>query len=196
VANQIRWYKRDPTAALEGMAILTLEERGAYNTILDLIYAHDGCVDDDNRYIAGWLRCDVRIWKRIRARLIDLGKLYIAGNTLRNERADRVIFDAVRRIGSAIQAGRASGAKRRYLTARDAVQHRGLSPSHVRLTSPPNSPPADSKNKDLARTSVERTLEQPIPTKKEREEQPRKRPHEATRAEQEATFEAKRNGGA
>ena len=38
----VKWYKRDPNAALTGMASLTLEERGAYNTILDLIYAHDG----------------------------------------------------------------------------------------------------------------------------------------------------------
>ena len=50
MANQTRWYKRDPNAALEGMAVLTLEERGAYNTVLDLIYTHDGSVDDDDRY--------------------------------------------------------------------------------------------------------------------------------------------------
>ena len=30
--GNIRWYKRDPDAALNGMAVLTLEERGAYNT--------------------------------------------------------------------------------------------------------------------------------------------------------------------
>ena len=29
----LRWYKRDPRAALSGMMELTLEERGAYNTI-------------------------------------------------------------------------------------------------------------------------------------------------------------------
>jgi len=42
--GKVRWYKRDPNAALTGMAGLTLEERGAYNTILDLIYANDGAV--------------------------------------------------------------------------------------------------------------------------------------------------------
>ena len=30
-----KWHKRDRNAALRGMAALTLEERGAYNTILD-----------------------------------------------------------------------------------------------------------------------------------------------------------------
>jgi hypothetical protein len=79
----VKWYKRDPNAALTGMASLTLEERGAYNTILDLIYAHDGAIDDDHKFIAGGLRVDLRVWKRIRQRLIEGGKLYINGSTLR-----------------------------------------------------------------------------------------------------------------
>ena len=45
--GHLKWYKRDPRAALTGMMQLTLEERGAYNTILDLIYVHDG--DDEVR---------------------------------------------------------------------------------------------------------------------------------------------------
>jgi uncharacterized protein YdaU (DUF1376 family) len=110
--GKVRWYKRDPDAALSGMAGLTLEERGAFNTILDLIYSHDGKVDDDERFIAGWLRCDVRIWKRIRQRLIDLEKLYVNGNTLRNRRADREVDAALHRIVSAAEAGLASAAKR------------------------------------------------------------------------------------
>ena len=111
MANQIRWYKRDPNAALEGMAVLTLEERGAYNTILDLIYSHDGKVDDDDRFIAGWLRVDVRVWRRIRGRLLDLGKLYLHAGSMRNERADREVLTALHRVASAAQAGLASAAK-------------------------------------------------------------------------------------
>ena len=61
----MKWYLRDPNAALTGMASLTLEERGAYNTVLDLIYAHDGAVDDNDRFLAGWCRVDIRVWKRI-----------------------------------------------------------------------------------------------------------------------------------
>lgn len=112
VANQIRWYKRDPNAALEGMAILTLEERGGFNTVLDLIYSHDGKIVDDDRFIAGWLRVDVRVWRRIRSRLIDLKKLYEHAGSLRNERADREVDAALNRVASAAQAGLASAAKR------------------------------------------------------------------------------------
>jgi hypothetical protein len=103
--SKLRWYKRDVLAALEGMSRLTLEEKGAYNSVLDLIYLHDGSVDDDPRYISGFLRCDPRVWKRIRARLIDLGKLYVADNLggqlgpqLCNRRADIEVHSALATI--------------------------------------------------------------------------------------------------
>lgn len=110
--GKLRWYKRDPNAALAGMMELTLEERGAYNTVLDLIYSHDGSVDDDERFIAGWLRCDVRVWRRIRAKLIDLGKLYVDGPSLRNDRADVEVDRGLHRLASAAEAGRSSARKR------------------------------------------------------------------------------------
>lgn len=110
--GKLRWYKRDPVAALDGMSNLTLEERGAYNTVLDLIYARDGAVDDDDRFIAGWLRCDIRVWRRIRARLIDLRKLYVAEGMLRNSRADEEVDRGLSMVASASEAGKASARKR------------------------------------------------------------------------------------
>lgn len=107
------WYKRDPRAELVEMGRLTLEERGAYATLIDLIHAHNG-VDDDPRYIAGELRVHIRIWTRIRARLIELGKLYLRDGQLRNERADREIKEGLHRWLSASNAGRASAVKRGY----------------------------------------------------------------------------------
>lgn len=110
--GKIRWYKRDPDAALQGMADLSLEERGAYNTILDLIYSREGNLKDDDYSIAGHLRCDVRVWRRLRRRLIDLEKLYLHGGCLRNERADEEIHRALSRIASAAEAGRQSWANK------------------------------------------------------------------------------------
>jgi uncharacterized protein YdaU (DUF1376 family) len=107
----IKWYKRGPNAALTGMASLTLEERGAYNTVLDLIYAHGGAIDDDSKFIAGWLRVDVRVWRRIRHRLVEGGKLYTNGPTLRNARADHEIDAAQHRYLSAAEAARIKHAK-------------------------------------------------------------------------------------
>lgn len=109
--GKLRWYKRDPAAALEGMMVLTLEERGAYNTVLDLIYCRDGMVADDEKFIAGWLRSDVRVWRRIRSRLIELGKLYVKDGFIHNERADVVVLRALSTGLSRQDAGRTGGLK-------------------------------------------------------------------------------------
>lgn len=106
--GQIKWYKRDPGAALNGMMELTLEERGAYNTVLDLIYSRDGHLPDDDRFISGWLRVDVRVWKRIKCNLIERQKLYVENGLIRNSRADVEVLEALSRVGSARDAGRAS----------------------------------------------------------------------------------------
>jgi uncharacterized protein YdaU (DUF1376 family) len=108
VMGQIKWYKRDPGAALNGMMELTLEERGAYNTVLDLIYSRDGNLPDDDRFLAGWLRVDVRVWKRIKCNLIQRGKLFVENEQIRNSRADVEVLEALSRVGSAREAGLAS----------------------------------------------------------------------------------------
>ena len=83
------WYKREPHAALAGMIQLTLEERGAYNTILDLIYMADGALPDEPGSGLQMAWHNMRRWRRIRATLIKKKKLYVLGGHLRNERADR-----------------------------------------------------------------------------------------------------------
>lgn len=110
--GSIKWYKRDPDAALQGMFELSLEERGAYNTVLDLIYAKSNKLPDDDRFVAGWMRVDVRVWRRIKARLIALRKLRVEGGFLRNGRADVEVDKALLRVLSAADAGRASASKR------------------------------------------------------------------------------------
>ena len=110
--GKLKWYARDPRAALAGMMELSLEERGAYNTILDLIYCHDGAIDDDAHSVAGWLRVDARVWKRLRQRLLAAGKLYCRDGKLRNERADAEVDKALHRCLVASEAGRISAHKR------------------------------------------------------------------------------------
>lgn len=70
------WHPRSHRAALEGMRRLTLEERGAYNTLLDLIYDRSGPIPDDPRWLSGWMGCSLRKWNAIREMLIEQGKIY------------------------------------------------------------------------------------------------------------------------
>lgn len=100
----LKWYKRDPRAAILGMLGMTNEECGAYNRILDLIYINDGALPENTDHICDVLKCDPRTWRRLRARLIDLGKLYIHAGCLRNERADFETTQALRRVRVATEA--------------------------------------------------------------------------------------------
>jgi len=94
----MKWYKHDPDAFLCGTAELTLEEVGAYSLVLDLIYSRDGNVPDDEKFICRNLRCDPRTWRRLRARLIEVGKIQSSGGLLVNLRAKSEISSAQDRI--------------------------------------------------------------------------------------------------
>lgn len=90
------FYRRDPGAALAGMAGMSLEERGVYNTIIDLLYLTWRPVEDSRSYIAGHCGCAVQKLNPILARLIAAGKLirfeddgqsYISNGKFEAERA-------------------------------------------------------------------------------------------------------------
>lgn len=91
------FYRRDPGLALQGMSSMNLEERGVYNTVIDLLYLTWRPLEDDRGYIAGHCRCAVQKLNPILNRLITAGKLvtfvedgrsYISNPTFERERVD------------------------------------------------------------------------------------------------------------
>lgn len=140
MAAGAHFYKRDPDAALSGMRELTLEQRGAYNTILDLIYARVGEVPDDERWMAGCLGCDIRVWRRLRRELIDLGKIFVKDGIIRNHRADLELREL---FGKSVQAR--SAALARHLRRTSDGSSPELNDSQV-----PKSGPETRKNNGLA----------------------------------------------
>jgi hypothetical protein len=110
--GQLLHYRRDIRAALDGMRGLSFEERGALDAVLDLIYLNDGAVEDDEDFIVSALGCNRRPWRRLRARLIELGRIYAVDGTLRNARADREVEAALERRSIAQAGGLASGKSR------------------------------------------------------------------------------------
>ena len=74
----MKFYKRDPDAALNGMAPLTLEQRGLYNSILDVLYSRDGVVMDDDRVMARMCRVHWHTYRAVKAQLIAAGKDAVA----------------------------------------------------------------------------------------------------------------------
>ena len=90
----MKFYKRDPDRALSGMYELTLKQRGAYNSILDLLYSRDGDVDDDDLRVSKMIGCNWREWKVVKEELIGLGKLWLEGGKIRAKRVQETIKEA------------------------------------------------------------------------------------------------------
>ena len=91
----MKWYKRDPAAALEGMIGLSAEERGYYNTLLDLLYARapDGTVTDD--LVCKAMACNPRSWRAVKKRLIEAGKIWVMDDgTLMAKRVENTLNEA------------------------------------------------------------------------------------------------------
>lgn len=90
----MKFYKRDPDRALAGTAELTLKQRGAYNSLLDLLYSRDGEVPDDDRRVAKMISCHWREWATIKPELIAAGKIWVEGGFLQAKRVQETIKEA------------------------------------------------------------------------------------------------------
>lgn len=117
------WYRRFPDNFIAGTVGLTLEEKGAYSLVLDLIYVRGGPVPDEARYIAGVCNCSVRKWKAIRQRLIDLGKIEAVDGVLLNHRAEKELENAAKTAQERAESGSKGGNK----TAENAATTKKIS---------------------------------------------------------------------
>lgn len=85
------YYKRFPRKFMDGTIGMTLEQKGAYAIVIDLIFYRGGQLPDDARYIAGQLGCSVRKWNSIREFLISEGKLCALEGIISNKTADNLL---------------------------------------------------------------------------------------------------------
>ncbi|MFG6535773.1 DUF1376 domain-containing protein [Sulfitobacter sp. CS16] len=88
--NALPYYPRYPRDFFEGTAGMSLEEKGAYGLVLDLIYMMGARgLPDDPQYIAGQLGTSVRKWNSLRKSLIERGKINIKDGLICNGRAEK-----------------------------------------------------------------------------------------------------------
>jgi len=106
------WYRRYGADFIAGTLTLSLEEKGAYSIILDLIYDRGGPIPDEPRYIAGVCGCSLRKWSAIRARLIDAGKIAVRDGRITNQRAEKEIEIATKSACKLAESGSKGGLKR------------------------------------------------------------------------------------
>jgi hypothetical protein len=108
-------YLRFPNNFFMGTRMLTLEERGAFNDLLDLYLARDGDLPDHPRQRAYDLAIDQRIWSRIRKQLIEAGKIEIKDGIILPTGGDKTLARCLARSLAAADAAnrrwRKNGAK-------------------------------------------------------------------------------------
>lgn len=134
----MEWHARYHRDALDGMRALTLEERGAYQTILDLIYDYGRPISDDPRWLAGWLGVSVRKWSALRAALIQKGKIAVSDGVISNSRALSEIEKAVKRQRVLSESG-VRGGNKSAETRASLLKTKGPEASH------PSSEPASEQ---------------------------------------------------
>ena len=70
-----RYHKRWHSDALRGMSDLNPEQRGVYNTLIDLQYERKGALENDPAWLARVCNCPLRTFKRIRDELLAKGRI-------------------------------------------------------------------------------------------------------------------------
>lgn len=86
------YYPMYPRDFFEGTQRMSLELKGAYIMLLNLIYTRNGPVDDEDGYLARYVGCSIRKWQKLRLELVGLGKIVVADGMIRNSRADEELL--------------------------------------------------------------------------------------------------------
>jgi uncharacterized protein YdaU (DUF1376 family) len=140
------WYRRYGSDFIAGTLGLTLEEKGAYSLILDLIYDHGGPIADDPRYIAGVCGCSVRKWNAIRATLVKAGKIEVGDGTISNSRAIFELENDAKTTRKLSENGRTGGNKRAENEAA-RKENNGLAEAGLKHRAPVQNPESREEGK-------------------------------------------------
>jgi uncharacterized protein YdaU (DUF1376 family) len=85
------YYPMYPRDFFEGTQEMSLELKGAYIMVLNLMYTRGGPVSDEPGFLSRYVGCSVRKWKQVRDELVAMGKLHVQHGMISNSRADEVL---------------------------------------------------------------------------------------------------------
>lgn len=106
----VRVHLNDWTAATRGFS---LDEEGFYWRFTVLLYDKMGDLADNDAHNARSMSLDIRVYKKMKARLIELGKIYIADGHISNSRVEREISNYLREFKRRSEAAKAREEKKR-----------------------------------------------------------------------------------
>lgn len=119
VFHYAQWHIGDYIAGTMGM---TLETEGAYQRFLMRLYQRGKPLPDDDRFMATTMSLSLRVWKRLKEALIELGKIVVRSGCLTNSR-----FEQERRKRAEDIQKRATAARVRWENSRKVASK--LAPS-------------------------------------------------------------------
>lgn len=130
MSNPLPWYRRFPSDALSGYMCLNLEERGAYTTLLDLMYDRGESLHDNERLLAGHLGVTTRKWRSVKHALIEKGKITITDGKISNPRFEKErekdLERARKRAENGSKGGRARAENEKKTNDNNAPDQAGL----------------------------------------------------------------------
>tara|TARA_R110002012_G_scaffold315261_2_gene528920 strand:- start:8688 stop:9323 length:636 start_codon:yes stop_codon:yes gene_type:complete len=127
------YHRRYHQDALQGYMGLTLEERGAYTTIIDLIYDRGGPIPRNERWLAGAMDCSIRKVRSLLSALLTARKIYItADGKISNHRCEAELENSLKisrkRAENASKPRRNDSENRQFrnnINGDDEQMHRG-----------------------------------------------------------------------
>src|SRR5262245_27703835 len=151
----MKWYPRDPSAAIAGMIGLSAEERGYYNLVIDLQYARAPHADVKDELVIKAMGERPQVWRRVKASLIGKGKIREVDGNLCANRVETELKLAAKRIDKHIVLGDQNKEKQRV----SATRARATSTSISITPLPPSATDALASAPDgaLARPTFEQT---------------------------------------
>jgi uncharacterized protein YdaU (DUF1376 family) len=155
------YHKRYHSDALAGMMPLTLEERGAYNTLLDMMYDRGGPLIDNERLLAGYMNCSVRKWRQVREDLLAKGKISITRDGLiSNSRARKEIENQSKTHRKLIESGAKGGRTR---AEKDKLSNENSETGQGRLEAGLSDPQANARVTEARSQKLEEEKNPPKP---------------------------------
>lgn len=128
------WHKRFHSDALTGYQALDLEERGAYTTLLDLMYDRGEALQITDRLLAGYLNVSVRKAVAVVGQLIAKGKiLRLPDGRLTNPRFEKERENALKTARELAENGSKGGRKqsenKKFFNKNNEANQAGLEPA-------------------------------------------------------------------
>lgn len=107
------WHKRFHSDALTGYQALDLEERGAYTTLLDLMYDRGEALQLSDRLLAGYFNVSVRKATALLSQLVAKGKIVrLEDGRITNSRFEKERENALKKARELAENGSKGGRKR------------------------------------------------------------------------------------